>query len=141
MAMSDYGVIMFKNGKMISLDEHLDTSLTIKGKTFSIYPKGCLIQYDNVMIYKYHDIKHPYRKIHKTINGVYFEVIQKPDNNQIYVYIRNQNDIYQIFSGYGIGINWNKLIQEYNYDKSIVKKLFELDGKNYNWRKNKWKKK
>lgn len=106
MAMTDYGVIMFKNGKMITADEHLDRELHINSKKFSIYPKGYLVEYNNEMIYEYHDKKHPYKKIRKHIDGVYFELTQKPDNNQLYVYIRNQNDIYQVFSGYGIGVNW-----------------------------------
>lgn len=127
MAMIDYGVIMFKNGKMITTDEHLDRELNINGKKFSIYPKGCLVEYNNEFIYEFHDKKHPYRKIRKFIDGVYFELTQRPDNNQIYVYIRNQNDIYQVFSGYGIGVDWKKWIHKYNYDKSLVKKLFELD--------------
>lgn len=132
MSMMDYGVIMFKNGKMITTDEHLDRELDINGKKFSIYPKGCLVEYNNEMIYEYHDKMHPYRKIRKIIDGVYFELTQKPDNNQIYIYIRNQNDIYQVFSGYGIGVNWKLLINDYNYDKSLVKKLFELDKKSNN---------
>lgn len=132
MAMKDYGVIMFKNGKMITADEHLDRELHINSKKFSIYPKGYLVEYNNEMIYEYHDKKHPYKKIRKHIDGVYFELTQKPDNNQLYVYIRNQNDIYQVFSGYGIGVNWKKLIHEYSYDKSIVRKLFELDKKEKN---------
>ncbi|MFQ6795068.1 MAG: hypothetical protein ACLRT4_20225 [Thomasclavelia sp.] len=132
MAMTDYGVIMFKNGKMITADEHLDRELHINSKKFSIYPKGYLVEYNNEMIYEYHDKKHPYKKIRKHIDGVYFELTQKPDNNQLYVYIRNQNDIYQVFSGYGIGVNWKKLIHEYSYDKSIVRKLFELDKKEKN---------
>ena len=132
MAMTDYGVIMFKNGKMIIADEHLDRELHINSKKFSIYPKGYLVEYNNEMIYEYHDKKHPYKKIRKHIDGVYFELTQKTDNNQLYVYIRNQNDIYQVFSGYGIGVNWKKLIHEYSYDKSIVRKLFELDKKEKN---------
>ena len=132
MAMKDYGVIMFKNGKMITADEHLDRELHINSKKFSIYTKGYLVEYNNEMIYEYHDKKHPYKKIRKHIDGVYFELTQKPDNNQLYVYIRNQNDIYQVFSGYGIGVNWKKLIHEYSYDKSIVRKLFELDKKEKN---------
>ena len=132
MAMTDYGVIMFKNGKMITADEDLDRELHINSKKFSIYPKGYLVEYNNEMIYEYHDKKHPYKKIRKHIDGVYFELTQKPDNNQLYVYIRNQNDIYQVFSGYGIGVNWKKLIDEYSYDKSIVRKLFELDKKEKN---------
>lgn len=132
MAMTDYGVIMFKNGKMITADEHLDRELHINSKKFSIYPKGYLVEYNNEMIYEYHDKKQPYKKIRKHIDGVYFELTQKPDNNQLYVYIRNQNDIYQVFSGYGIGVNWKKLIHEYSYDKSIVRKLFELDKKEKN---------
>lgn len=132
MAMTDYGVIMFKNGKMITADEHLDRELHINSKKFSIYPKGYLVEYNNEMIYEYHDKKHPYKKIRKHIDGVYFELTQKTDNNQLYVYIRNQNDIYQVFSGYGIGVNWKKLIHEYSYDKSIVRKLFELDKKEKN---------
>lgn len=132
MAMTDYGVIMFKNGKMITADEHLDRELHINSKKFSIYPKGYLVEYNNEMIYEYHDKKHPYKKIRKHIDGVYFELTQKPDNNQLYLYIRNQNDIYQVFLGYGIGVNWKKLIHEYSYDKSIVKKLFELDKKEKN---------
>lgn len=132
MAMTDYGVIMFKNGKMITADEHLDRELHINSKKFSIYPKGYLVEYNNEMIYEYHNKKHPYKKIRKHIDGVYFELTQKPDNNQLYVYIRNQNDIYQVFSGYGIGVNWKKLIHKYSYDKSIVRKLFELDKKEKN---------
>lgn len=125
MALIDYGVIIFKNNKMITEDCILDNEVIINGKKFSIYPKGINAIYDEKTIYEFWDSKHPFRKIEMQINNVYFMV--KKIDTILYIYIRNQHDVYKVFSGYGIDTDWKYFSKEYYYPKKVLKMLRKIE--------------
>lgn len=127
MALSDYGILLYKNDKLISKDSY-DNTININNTKLSIYPKGCFVKYGDEMLFDFFDINHPYKKIIKKSKGVYFEIT--PINlAHIYIYIRNGNDSYKVFAGYGIDIDWKYYCKYYNYPKKILRELYKIEKK------------
>lgn len=126
MALIDNGVLIYKNNKLINKD-FLDGECFINGIKFSIYPKGFEAKYDDTILYDFIDFYHPYRKIIKKVKGVYFEIKRRDRITRIY--IKNQNDTYIIFAGYGIDFEWrDKQIQKaYHYPKRILRELYAIN--------------
>ena len=126
MALVDYGVLIYKNGELITKDFILDDNIMIDGKKFSIHPKACFIQYGEEMLMEFlNDVDKTPVKIETTIDNVFFKIRQR--KAMVRIYIKSLKDEYVVFAGYGIDMNWKKFIKYYNYPKAIVRELKKLE--------------
>lgn len=85
MAITDYGVLIYKNGiklprNVCDNEDSYDSEILINNKKFSVYPKGTNIKYGDILLQNYPEYK-KYRKLKLNVYGVYFEI--KNLNNAI----------------------------------------------------------
>lgn len=124
MALIDYGVLIIKNNVLLTEDFLSDNHVEINGKTFSVYPKGIDVRYGDHILLDFVDTKHPFRKIMKRVDGVYFEIKPRSRHYDLLdIYIRDGEDIYHVFAGYGMDIEWKKYCKKYNYPNQIMRVL------------------
>lgn len=90
------------------------------------------VEYGSEKLYGYFNTEHPFKKIIRIVNGVYFEI--KPRGGHVLdIYIRNNNDKYNIFAGYGVDTKWELYYKVYHYPKQIVRKLKKFKRTSINY--------